>query len=362
MKLHFLGANRQVTGSRYLLEVGQQRLLIDCGMFQERRFLERNWATLPVDPASIDYVLLTHGHLDHCGLLPRAVARGLNCSIITTEPSVDLARIIMEDSAEIQEEDAAYKRKRHEREGRKGPHPVEPLYTLADAELAAKLLEGVRYNEPIELSDRVTVTFREAGHILGSAILDIVCRNGASENRIVFSGDLGQWDKPLIGDPQFVERADYVVMESTYGDRNHCDEGTPEDQLAAVAERTLGRGGNLVIPTFAVERAQEMAYYFGQLAHAGRLPKVPIFLDSPMAVDVTEVFRKHRGYLDAQARALFDDGRPPLRYEQLKLVRSVDESKAINYHKGPCIIMSASGMCTGGRIKHHLRYNIGRPE
>ena len=209
--------------------------------------LERNWATLPVDPASIDYVLLTHGHLDHCGLLPRAVARGLNCSIITTEPSVDLARIIMEDSAEIQEEDAAYKRKRHEREGRKGPHPVEPRYTLADAELAAKLLEGVRYNEPFELSDRVTVTFREAGHILGSAILDIVCRNGSSENRIVFSGDLGQWDKPLIGDPQFVERADYVVMESTYGDRNPCDEGTPEDQLAAGAARTPGSGGNLVI-------------------------------------------------------------------------------------------------------------------
>ncbi len=362
MQLKFLGANRQVTGSRYFLEAGGLRIMIDCGLFQERPFLKRNWQQPPIDPKHIDCLLLTHAHLDHCGLIPRLVKAGFNSPIYTTEPSVDLAEIIMIDSGRIQAEDAKYKLKRHKREKRKGPRPVVPLYTAEDAEKAAQLLEGVGYEQPLALNDQVSVTFHDAGHILGSSILELNISEDGLNRRILFSGDIGQWDKPLIGDPTLMPNADYVVLESTYGDRNHKDCGDIQDQIADIVNDTYQRGGSVVIPTFAVERAQELTYHLGRLVHTNRIPDLPIYLDSPMAVDVTDVFRRSRGYLDEQTHQLFESGEPPLRYPGLHLVRSVDESKAINAATGPNIIMASSGMCTGGRIKHHLRRCIVRSD
>ena len=362
MRLQFLGANRQVTGSRYVLEAGGLRIMIDCGMVQERKFLARNWEQCPVEPASIDRLVLTHAHLDHCGLVPRLVAAGFDRPIISTEPTSELAEIVMLDSAHIQEEDAAYKRKRHKREKRKGPHPVVPLYTKEDAEKAINLLEDTRYETPVKLNDNVSVTFHDAGHILGSSIVEFTVTENGSTKRIVFSGDLGQHDKPLIRDPSMLDDADYIIVESTYGDRSHRDHGDIGDQLAKVINDTAQRGGNLIIPTFAIERAQELMYYVGQLVHADRIPNLPVFLNSPMAVNVTKVFLKYKDYLDEETHKLLAEGEPPLRFPGLKLVRSVEESKALNHLKGTNIIMSASGMCTGGRIKHHLKHNIARSE
>jgi len=362
MRLKFLGANRQVTGSRYLLDAGGLRLVIDCGLFQERPYLSRNWEVPPFEPASIDYLLLTHAHLDHTGLVPRLVKLGFNGSIVTTEPSVDLAKIVMSDSAHIQEEDAAYKRKRHEKQGVTSRYPVEPLYSAQDAERAGKMLDGVKYNTPVPLNDHVTATWYEAGHILGSASLLLSVKEKGATRTILFSGDVGQHNKPLIRDPASLPGADYVILESTYGDRLHKDHGDVGDQLARIVKDTASRGGNVVIPTFAIERAQELMYYFGELLRENRIPRLPIFLDSPMAVDVTNVFRKYLDYMDSDYRQLLDAGKSPLQYPGLKLVRSVEESKALNFITGANVIMSSSGMCTGGRIKHHLKNNIGRAD
>jgi metallo-beta-lactamase family protein len=362
MKIHFLGAARQVTGSRYLVEVNDLRIMVDCGMFQEREYLGRNWAPFPVSPRKIDYVLLTHSHLDHAGLLPKLVHEGYQGKVITTTASVDLLEIVLTDSARIQEEDAAYKRKRHKREGRKGPYPEVPLYDLDDATESLSLLKGVVYDEFIPLSETVAVRFRDAGHILGAAMIEVKYRENGQERILVFSGDIGQWDKPLVQDPTLYKRADYVVMESTYGDREHQATGDVEQLLCDVINETVKEGGNIVIPTFAIERAQELMYHLSRLVRDDRIPYLMIFLDSPMAVDVTDVFRKHRNYLDEETLRLFQEGEPPFRFPGLKLVKSTWESKAINKIRGSCIIMAGSGMCTGGRIKHHLVQNISREE
>ncbi len=362
MKLHFLGANRQVTGSRYCLETGGQRFLVDCGLFQERPFLERNWQPSPLPPDRLDAVLLTHAHLDHCGLLPKLVADGFAGPIYATRPTIDLAEVILRDSADIQQEDAAYKRRRHAKEGRRGKHPEVPLYRQRDVDRTMRRFSGVNYRQPVQLPGGSSVVFHDAGHILGSAMLEFTVRENGREERVVFSGDIGQWDKPLIHDPTLLTEADYVIMESTYGDRNHEDAGDIETQLARVLDKTLRRGGNVVIPTFAVERSQELMYYISRLVHDDRIPDVHVFLDSPMAVDVTEIFRSFRDWCDHETRQLVESDQPPLRFPGLQLVRSVDESKAINRFPQPCIIMASSGMCTGGRIKHHLRQNISRPE
>ncbi|MFQ5425237.1 MAG: MBL fold metallo-hydrolase RNA specificity domain-containing protein [Phycisphaerae bacterium] len=360
MKITFLGANRQVTGSRHLLTVDGSRFLIDCGMFQEREFLGRNWASSPAPPGDLDGLLLTHAHLDHTGLLPRLVAEGFEGPIFTTAASRDLAEIILNDSAHIQEEDAAFKRKRHKRERRKGPFPVEPLYTRDDVQKTLSLFRTVQYGEPQVLNKHVSVTYRDAGHILGSAMLEVAVRRNGGTQTIVFSGDIGQRDRPLIGDPSVPRQADYVVMESTYGGRDHAEGGSVEEQLRDLINETVAAGGNLVIPTFAVERAQELMYFIGRLRRERRIPNVMVFLDSPMAVDTTEVFRRHRECMDEETREMLESGEPPLRFPGLKLCRTVGESKAINRIKGSCIILATSGMCTAGRIKHHLAANIGR--
>ncbi len=362
MRLHFLGANRQVTGSRYLLEAGGLKIMIDCGMFQERRFLERNWETSPIPIKEIDYVLLTHAHLDHVGLLPRLVAQGYDRPVITVEPTVKLAEIIMRDSGGIQEEDAAYKRKRHKREGRRGPYPEIPLYTEEDAEDVTPLMQGVPYHEAVKLNGNVTATFYEAGHILGSACIAFDVRENGKNRRVLFSGDIGQWDTPLLNDPESITQADYIVMESTYGDRNHKEAGPIQDQIAQVVRKAVGHRGNLIIPTFALERAQELLFHIGQLMNNNGIPKIPVYLDSPMAIDVTKVFNRFCQYLDEETRCKVEADFSALSFPGLKMVRRVEDSRVLNESRGPAIILASSGMCTGGRIKHHLKFNLGSPE
>ncbi len=362
MKLQFLGANGQVTGSRSYLQVGKARILIDCGMFQERRYLDLNWEKSPVPPKKIDAVLLTHAHLDHCGLLPRLVEEGFRGTIYATAATVDLAEIVLEDSAEIQVEDAAYKRKRHRREGRRGKHPEIPLYTPQAARRAMRRFEPVRYGRPVQLPGGVKVVFHDAGHILGSAMIEVVAPAEDGPRRIVFSGDVGQWGKPIIRDPSTFAEADYVIMESTYGDRDHPDGGSAEEQLGRVIRETFSRGGNVVIPAFAIERTQELLYHLHEVSHNGLPERMPVFVDSPMAIDTTEVFRRHPDFYDAEAAELLADGHSPLGFDGVTMARTREQSKAINGFDRPAVIMATSGMCTAGRIKHHLAHNIGRPE
>jgi len=361
VKLQFLGANRQVTGSQYYLQAGKTRLLIDCGMFQERPYLDRNWDPLPVPPREIDALLLTHAHLDHSGLIPKLVREGFRGKILATSASVDVAEIVLRDSAHIQVEDAAYKRKRHRKEGRTGKHPEIPLYDVNDVEEALPYFRAVPYYQPIEL-DGVTIRFLDAGHILGSAFLVVDAKENGRQRRIVFSGDLGSPDRPILRDPDSIHEADYLVIESTYGDRDHNHGPSVEDQLVKVVRETSARGGHVVIPVFAVERAQELLFYFSRLYRSGRLPPLPIFLDSPMAVRITEVFRRHRECFDQETQSLIDNDQSPFNFPNLRLVTTVEESKQINTYNVPSVIMATSGMCTAGRIKFHLRNNIVRPE
>jgi metallo-beta-lactamase family protein len=362
MKLRFLGAAQQVTGSCYALKAKGLNILVDCGLYQERSFLGRNWDPFPIPPDKIDFLLLTHAHLDHSGLIPRLVRQGFRGTILTTPATADLLSIVFMDSAKIQEEDAAFKKRRHQKEGRRGPHEEVPLYTVEDVQRALPLVEEIGYDAPAALNDRVSVTFHDAGHILGSSMLEVRARENGEERTVVFSGDIGQWDKPIIRDPSVFKRADYVIMETTYGDHNHEDMKDVEKLLCDIIGRAVGVGGNVIIPTFAIERAQELMFHFARLRREKCFPPVLIFLDSPMAVDVTDVFERHPECLDEETLRLFREGNKPFEFPGLKFIRTIDESKAINAIKGSCIIMAGSGMCTGGRVKQHLLRNISRPE
>jgi len=362
VKLQFLGANRQVTGSKHLLEVAGTRVLIDCGMYQERDFSDRNWEDPPIDPRGIDAVLLTHAHVDHCGMLPRLVNQGFKAPIYATPATCELAEIILEDSARIQEEDAAYKKKRHRKEGRKGKHPVVPLFTPDDLKQTLPRFKKAPYGKPQKINGDVSVAFHDAGHILGSAIVEVTATENGERRRFVFSGDLGQNDKPILRDPVVFSEADYVILESTYGNRDHNGSADVVGTLARIVRETIDVGGNVIIPVFAVERAQELLYHLGRLIRNHDIPAVEVVLNSPMAVDVTNVFRAHRECFDEEAWEMINSGEPPFRFPGLRMVHSVEESKALHKEKQPKIIMATSGMCTAGRIKHHLRHNISKPE
>jgi metallo-beta-lactamase family protein len=362
MKLAFFGAARQVTGSCYYVEANGLRLLVDCGIYQERPFLERNWVDFPVPPQNLDYILLTHAHLDHSGLIPKVVREGFEGTILTTAATSDLLSIALMDSAKIQEEDAAYKKRRHQKEGRTGPFPENPLYTTEDVQMTMPLVEDAAYDEVHQLGRGVSARFRDAGHILGSAMIELSVREGGETRTAVFSGDIGQWDMPFVRDPTLFERADYVVMESTYGDRDHEDRGQVQELLGRIIRETADAGGNVVIPTFAIERAQDLMFHLSHLVRTRAIPTLPVYLDSPMAREVTQAFERHTEFLDEEARRLFASGESPFRFPGLTIVRTPEESKAINNARGPVVIMAGSGMVTGGRIKHHLVLNISRPE
>ncbi len=362
MKLTFLGANKNVTGSRYCLEVDGSRVMIDCGLVQERDFLSRNWEPCPIPADTIEALLLTHAHIDHIGLIPRLVADGFSGPIYATRPTLALADIMLRDSAKIQMEDARYKKRRHRKEGRHGRFPEVPLYTDLDVSRTLPLFRGVDYGVATDITPNISVIWHDAGHILGSASLEILARESGLERTFVFSGDMGQHDKPLIRDPTYFRHADYIVMESTYGDRDHDPQGSIEKQLESVILRTTRAGGNLVIPVFAVERAQEMMFYISRLVHQDCIPDIPVFLDSPMASDVTNIFRQYEDWLDVETRQFIAADQPPLKFPGLHITRTTEESIAINDVQFPCIIMATAGMCNAGRIKHHLKANIRRPE
>jgi metallo-beta-lactamase family protein len=361
VKLQFLGAARQVTGSQYYFEADGAKLLVDCGMYQERDFLARNWAPCPVRLRDVQALLLTHAHVDHCGLAPKLVRDGFRGPIITTSASAELVELVLRDAAEIQAEDAAFKEKRHRKEGRQGVYPTKPLYTPADVDRMLPLLEGVAYDRPVRINDHVHAVFHDAGHILGSAMIELRAMDHGQPRRVVFTGDLGQWDRPIVRNPTIFSEADYIIMESTYGDRVHENHGSVESQLAAAINETAAAGGKIVVPIFAIERAQELIYYLNRLQAANQIPDIPVYLDSPMAADVNEVFRRHRECFDAEAKEMTANGGSLLRFPSLHVLRTVQESMSINAMKGPAIIMATSGMCTAGRIKHHLAHNIGNP-
>jgi len=360
--LGFLGAARNVTGSRYLLKANNVRLLVDCGLYQEREFRSRNWNPFPISPDSLGAVLLTHAHLDHCGLLPKLVRDGFRGRIYCTTATSDIAQIMLLDSANIQEEDAEFKRRRHEREGRKGPFPEVPLYTADDARASFPLFSPVRYGEAIQIGDGVEATFYDAGHVLGSSMIKVRVSGKGEERTILFSGDVGRWNKPILQDPTLFGEADYVLVESTYGDRLHEGSTDITNMLAEIVNSTRKAGGNIVVPSFALERAQEVLYYLNELLIEDRVPHLVVFLDSPMAVSITEVFEQHPELFDREMTKLVRRNRSPFEFMGLKMVQTVDESKAINHIRGTVAVIAGSGMCTGGRIKHHLVRNISRPE
>ncbi len=362
IKLRFLGAAENVTGSRSLLEFNHSRVMIDCGLYQERDLRYRNWEDFGVEPSEVEAILLTHAHLDHCGLIPKFVKEGFKGRIYATEATAEIAKIVLLDAAKLQEEDAAFKRKRHKKEGRQSPYPVEPLYTVEDAQACFDQFVPVKFKDSITLNDEIEASFHTAGHILGAAVIKVdICRNSECRT-ILFTGDFGRLDKPILKDPATFDRADYLLVESTYGDRDHSTVEDTKEQLCRAVNAAHAAGGNIIVPSFSVGRSQEVLYYMNELLREERIPHTVTFLDSPMAVKVTEVFKKHPDLYDEQMSQLVMQNESPFSFGGLKLVQSTAESKAINHIRGTVMVIAGSGMCTGGRIKHHLVNNITRPE
>jgi len=351
LKLRFLGAAQNVTGSRHLLEANGAKVLIDCGFYQERDFKARNWEPFVVPPNTIDAVLLTHAHLDHCGLLPKFVRDGFKGRIYCTAATAEIARIILLDSAKIQEEDAKYKRKRHKKEGRKSPHPYDPLYTAADAENTFPRFSPVKYNKTIEVAPGLKATFCEAGHVLGSSVIKIEAKSNGEQRTILFSGDIGRPDRPILQDPVHVHHADYVLVESTYGDRVHQGRHDTKRAIADVINAAKKAGGNII-------RSQDLLYYINELLREGAIPHLTVYLDSPMAAGITKVFKRHPELYDEEMTEFMDNHESPFNFPELKITQSTKESKAINHKRGTLMVIAGSGMCTGGRVKHNPKNTI----
>lgn len=363
MKLSFHGAARTVTGSCHLLETGTHKILVDCGLRQGSRELEHeNAAPFGFDPRTIDVVLLTHAHLDHCGRLPLLVKQGFRGRIVATAATRDLARLVMLDSAHLQEEEA----RRTARHRRHDKHPREdaPLYSLIDAlDTMDRFAPGVGYEEPVALFDDVTVTFHNAGHILGSASVLIEAREADGVRRILFSGDIGGGFSPLLSPPVTPPSADVVVMETTYGDRLHRPYEESVEEFYTAIHETFSRGGNVIVPAFALERAQEILFAIREGIAKGRIQaSVQVFLDSPMAISATEIFERHPECLGPVLTEMFRRGEDPFHVPGLHFTRDASESMAINRIVGGAIIIAGSGMCTGGRVRHHLEHNLWRPQ
>ena len=361
MKLSFFGADQCVTGSCHCLEINGKRILIDCGLQQGRDEIDNR--ELPFAPNTVDYVLITHAHIDHSGRVPMLVKEGFAGTIWTTRLTADLLEIMLADSAHIQESDAEYENRKNQRAGRP---LVEPIYTVEDAMKTMDYVRTCEYGQTIDVCQGVKATFTDAGHLLGSASITLDLEEDGVKKTVVFSGDIGNINQPIIRDPILLKRADYVVMESTYGDRNHQEVWSYTSELAKVIDRTLGRGGNVVIPAFAVGRTQEILYFLRRIKQEHLVKSVadfPVYIDSPLASKATTIFCGDlHGYLDEEALALVKDGTAMFSFPGLRLTESVEESKLLNTDKTPKVIISASGMCDAGRIRHHLKYNLWRPE
>ncbi len=361
MKLTFFGAAHAVTGSCHCLEVNGYKLLIDCGLQQGRD--EYNDNALPFSPNEIDHVIVTHAHIDHSGRVPLLVKEGFTGTIHATRLTGQLLSVMLRDSAHIQESDAQWANQKGQRAGRP---LVEPLYTLADAEAALGLLQVGEYGQNIDICPGVRIRFTDAGHLLGSSCVELWATESGVTKKLVFSGDLGNVDQPVIRDPQPIEQADYVIMESTYGDRNHTPPESYTEALAALIDDVFSRGGNILIPSFAVGRTQELLYFLREIKSAGMVKSVPNFrvvVDSPLAAEATKIYAGDlRGYLDEEAIEVVQGGENLFTFPGLTLTQSTEESKALNADKNSKIIISASGMCDAGRIRHHLKHNLWRPE
>ena len=359
MKLHFYGADRCVTGSCHCLEINGKKILVDCGLQQGRDELDNRY--LAFAPGNIDILLVTHAHIDHTGRIPLLVKNGFHGRILTTRLTADLMKIMLLDSAHIQESDAEYENRKGERAGREH---VDPLYTEQDALDVFKYVTTCEYKEKVDLCEGVSAVFTDAGHLLGSASITLELEEKGVHKTIVFSGDIGNVDQPIIRDPQLLKKADYVVMESTYGDRNHTEVWSYTDELAEIIDETLGKGGNVVIPSFAVGRTQELLYFIREIKDQKLVkstPNFPVYIDSPLAKAATTVFCGDlHGYLDEQALELVKDGTHMFTFPNLNLVESSEESKMLNMDSTPKVIISASGMCDAGRIRHHLKHNLWR--
>ena len=361
MKLEFIGADHEVTGSCHYVEVGEKKFLVDYGMEQGINVYEN--APLPVSPAEIDYLFVTHAHIDHTGMIPQLVARGFKGEIYSSNATMELCTIMLRDCAHIQAEELKWKNRKAERAGRQKEAAV---YELNDVEASIKLFRGVEYNKKIDVDENISIRFIDAGHILGSASIEVWLKEGYESRKIVFSGDIGNFNKPLIRDPEYIKDADYVLMESTYGDRYH-EEGTDHvSDLARILEETFERGGNVVIPAFAVGRTQELLYFMRQIKQNNlvkNFPNFPVYVDSPLAIEATNVFKDNLlECYDEETKALVENGINPIAFPNLKMTVSSDESMAINIDKSPKVIISASGMCDAGRIRHHLKHNLWRSE
>ncbi|OPY57686.1 MAG: Ribonuclease [Pelotomaculum sp. PtaU1.Bin035] len=359
MRLQFLGAAGTVTGSCYLLETANTRVMVDCGMFQgPKEVRERNYGSFLVPPGSVDFLLLTHAHIDHSGLIPKFIKYGYKGKIFATAPTIELCEVLLPDSGHIQEMEVERKNRKNRRAHKA---LIEPIYNVKDAYKSLPYFSPAAYDEVIQLTPEIRARFNDAGHILGSAMIELWVKDGGSEVKLVFSGDIGRKDQPLINDPSLIDEADYVIVESTYGNRMH-EQGDEEIELLHEAIwETYKKGGNLIIPAFAVERTQDLLYHLNLLMEAKRMPPMPVYIDSPLSMATTAIFQHNEQYFDCQASDLINKGRDPVQLPGLKFTKSSEESMSLNEVSG-AIIISASGMCDAGRIRHHLKYNLWRPE
>ena len=361
MKIMFCGASMDVTGSCHLITTDSHKILLDCGQFQGGKEMEKlNYEPFPFDAEEIECVLLSHAHIDHCGRIPLLVKRGFKGQIYCTDATADLLAVMLKDSAHIHEKDAEWQSRKNARTGKP---PVEPLYTMRDAENALKLVKPVLYDQLVEINEQMRIVFNDAGHILGSAITELWVDEGETTSKIVFSGDLGVEDRPILRNPKKIKKADYVICESTYGNRLHPANSTSIDELIDITLKTVKRGGSVVIPSFAVGRTQELIYQFNMFyeQHAEYqkdLENINVYIDSPMATTATEVFKKNAQVFDEETKAFILSGDNPLDFKNLKFTRNTADSQMLNADTSAKIIISASGMCEAGRIRHHLKHTL----